>query len=60
MVRRGAANLGCTFCVRAVSPFESLADLSRIGMFPKEIEKMGKHNMLECLDVCRAKPDLER
>lgn len=36
---------------RAVSPFKTLADLSRIGMYPKQIEKMAKHNMLECLDV---------
>lgn len=38
---------------RATAPFENLADLSRIGMYPKQIEKMGRHNMLECLDVCR-------
>ncbi|CBJ33013.1 conserved unknown protein [Ectocarpus siliculosus] len=37
---------------RAAAPFETLADLSRIGMYPKQIEKMGRHNMLECLDVC--------
>ncbi|CAM9405755.1 unnamed protein product [Ectocarpus sp. 12 AP-2014] len=37
---------------RAAAPFQTLADLSRIGMYPKQIEKMGRHNMLECLDVC--------
>ncbi|CAM9319492.1 unnamed protein product [Ectocarpus sp. 4 AP-2014] len=36
---------------RAATPFATLADLSRIGMYPKQIEKMGRHNMLECLDV---------
>eukprot|EP00904_Undaria_pinnatifida_P007154 jgi/Undpi1/3569/HiC_scaffold_16.g06941.m1 len=40
---------------RAAAPFETLADLSRIGMYPKQIEKMGRHNMLECLDVYPAK-----
>ncbi|CAN0390746.1 unnamed protein product, partial [Ectocarpus fasciculatus] len=27
---------------RATAPFETLADLSRIGMYPKQIEKMGR------------------
>lgn len=45
---------------REVAPFKSLADLSRIGMYPKEIEKMGKHNMLECLDVFPVKADSTR
>eukprot|EP00903_Cladosiphon_okamuranus_P006641 g6485.t1 len=40
---------------RATTPFETLADLTRIGMYPKQIVKMGRHNMLECLDVCPAK-----
>lgn len=44
---------GATILIsRTTAPFETLADLSRIGMYPKQIEKMGRHNMLECLDVC--------
>lgn len=31
--------------------FETLGDLTRIGMYPKQIEKMGKHNMLERLGL---------
>lgn len=40
---------------RAATPFQTLADLTRIGMYPKQIVKMGRHNMLERLDVCPAK-----
>ncbi|CAN0418441.1 unnamed protein product [Pylaiella littoralis] len=37
---------------RAATPFKTLADLACIGMYPKQIVKMGRQNMLECLDVC--------